>query len=363
MKTMFFGMVMMVSIGAKTQDSTLKQDAASGPLCFNGMVETYYSYDFNKPSDNNRPWFLFSHNRHNEFTVNLAYIKASYLGESIRANLALASGTYMNANYAPEPGVLKNIFEANVGTRIAKTKNIWIDAGIFPSHIGFETAISPSCLVLTRSIIADNSPYYESGVKLTYTSGNAKWLLSAMALNGWQRIHRVAGNSLMSWGTQVTFTPSTHASFNYSTFLGTDEPDSARQWRFFHNLYGNFFLTNKVELILGFDLGLEQEKKGSTHYDTWYGTAGILHYRFATSWAAAIRGEYYSDGKGVIIRTGTPNGFKTAGFSINLDKHVNAHFLWRTEFRAFRSRDAVFAKDGEAKKNNTAITSSFALTF
>ena len=29
--------------------------------------------------------------------------------------IALAAGTYMNANYAAEPGVLKNIYEANAG--------------------------------------------------------------------------------------------------------------------------------------------------------------------------------------------------------------------------------------------------------
>ena len=73
-----------------------------------------------------------------------------------------------------------------------------ITAGIFTSHIGFESAVSKDCWTLTRSILADNSPYYESGARLTYTSNNNKWLISALALNGWQRIQRPAGNSLMS---------------------------------------------------------------------------------------------------------------------------------------------------------------------
>ena len=75
------------------------------PLNFSGFAEAYYSYDFNKPADNNRPFFLYSHNRHNEFNVNLAYIKGSYNADRIRANVALAVGTYMNANYAAEPGL------------------------------------------------------------------------------------------------------------------------------------------------------------------------------------------------------------------------------------------------------------------
>src|SRR5262245_66398121 len=114
------------------QDTTSKAiPERTNPLSFSGFAEAYYSYDFNKPEDNNRPWFLYSHNRHNEFNANLAFVKGSYNAERIRANIAVAVGTYMNANYAAEPGVLKNVYEANVGMKILKTKNIWIDGGIF----------------------------------------------------------------------------------------------------------------------------------------------------------------------------------------------------------------------------------------
>jgi hypothetical protein len=363
MKNIFLGVMLIVGSDLFAQDSAKTAEPASNPLSFSGFVEAYYQYDFNKPTDNNRPGFLYSHNRHNEFNVNLAFVKGSYTADKIRANIALAAGTYMNANYTAEPGVLKNIYEANVGTKISKIKNLWVDVGIFSSHIGFESAHSPSCLILTRSIIADNTPYFESGAKITYTSDNSKWLLSAMALNGWQRIHRVDGNSLMSWGSQITFAASSKTTVNYSTFFGTDKPDSTRQWRHFHNLYGIFKLSDKLEMILGVDLGQEQVAKGSGKYNSWYGAAGILHYAFAKTWAAAVRAEYYSDEHGVIISTGTPNGFKTSGYSINFDKRVNDNFLWRTEFRAFQSKDAVFTRDGSPRKNNSAITTSFALSF
>ena len=36
--------------------------------------------------------------------------------------------------------------------------NLWLDAGIFVSHIGLESANSRDNLTLTRSIMADNSP-------------------------------------------------------------------------------------------------------------------------------------------------------------------------------------------------------------
>lgn len=359
MKKLMIGSVLITSIPVLAQDST-RQD---NPLSFSGFAEAYYSYDFNKPADNNSPFFFYSHNRHNEFNINLAYLKGSYNGERMRANLALGVGTYMNANYAAEPGVLKNIYEANAGAKISKNKNLWIDIGVLPSHIGFESAHSPSCWILTRSIIADNSPYFEGGAKITYTTDNNKWLLSILAINGWQRIQRVPSNSLMSWGTQLQLKPSDKLTLNYSTFIGTDKPDSARLWRHFHNFYGIFQITEKLGLILDLDIGQEQKAKGSSDYNTWYGTAGILRFTPNSDWALSLRVEYYGDEKGVIISTGTPNGFKTFGASFNIDRNIDDHFLWRTEIKTLSSKDKIFIKDNSTVKNNTAITTSFALTF
>jgi hypothetical protein len=358
MKKIIVCLGVLISVGASAQDSE-KQS----PFIFSGFVETYFSYDFNKPSDNNRPFFFYSHNRHNEFNVNLAYVKGSYVTDRTRANITLAAGTYMNANYAAEPGVLKNIYEADAGFKISKKKNIWIDAGILPSHIGFESAHSPDCWILTRSIIADNSPYFEGGAKITYTTDNNKWLLSALALNGWQRIQRVQGNSAMSWGTQLQFKPSAQTTFNYSSFLGTDKRDSIRKWRYFHNVYGIFRLTSKWRLILDFDLGQEQQAKGSSGLNTWYGAAAILRYAPNSSWAVALRGEYYSDPNGVIIPTSTVNGLKTSGASFNVDKTINGSFLWRTEIRMLHSKDAIFIKESKFSNDNSAITTSLAISF
>jgi hypothetical protein len=145
---------------------------------------------------------LYSHNRHNEFNLNLGFIKAGCNAERMRANLAIGVGTYMNANYAAEPSTLRFLYEANVGYKLSSKKNLWFDIGIMSSHIGFESAMSSACWTLTRSMMADNSPYYESGAKISYTSENEKWQFAALALNGWQRITRIEGNSMISFGTQ-----------------------------------------------------------------------------------------------------------------------------------------------------------------
>jgi hypothetical protein len=336
---------------------------AASPLSFSGYIETYYSYDFGNPSNHTRPAFIYSHNRHNEVNLNLAFIKASYQTEFVRANLALMTGTYTNVNLAAEPGVLKNIYEANIGVKLSRKKNLWIDAGIFASHIGFESAIGKDCWNLTRSMLADNSPYFESGVKLGYKSDNGKWFLSLLYLNGWQRIQRPDNYNTPAFGHQLTYTPNSNIILNSSSFAGSDTPDSTNRMRYFQNLYGIFQVHPRIGITAGFDIGAQQMAKDSNAYDIWYSPVLIVKLKATDRLSIAARGEYYYDESGVIISTGTPNGFQTFGYSLNLDYLIRDNVVWRIEGRTFNSKDKIFLLNDKASNDNYFITTALALSF
>lgn len=353
--TVALACVLSTPLFAQIADSTAK-------ITVSGYVEAYYSYDFNQPVTNDRPSFVYSHNRHNEFNVNLGFIKASYAGERVRGNLALMAGTYANANLAAEPATLRNVFEANVGVKLSKTKNVWLDAGVFASHIGFESAISKDCWTLTRSLMADNTPYYETGAKIGYTSDNGKWFLSGLVLNGWQQIRRADGNTRLALGTQITFKPTGNVTLNSSSYLGS-RPDNSNRTRFFHNLYGTFQLTEKLGLIADFDYGMDQRQPNSSNYDSWASWAAIVRYQFSSKVGVAGRIENYTDKKGLVIATTTPNGFQTTGYSFNLDYAPISNAVWRIEARSLNSKDAVFEKKGKAVDTNFVLTTSLAISF
>jgi hypothetical protein len=358
-ETVLTAAVIILAVNANAQDSS-KQSAFS----ISGYAEAYYSYDFNKPDNHTRSTFIYSHNRTNEVNLNLGFMKAAYNTSRLRSNLALGTGTYLNANLSAEPGVLRNIYEANIGIKISKHNNIWIDAGILPSHIGFESAIGKDCWNLTRSMLAENSPYFESGVKLSFISKNEKWFLSALLLNGWQRIQRVDGNNTPAFGTQITYKPNARIALNSSSFIGNDKPDSVRQIRYFHNLYGIFQLTDKFGVIVGFDGGMEQQSKHSKKMNVWYSPVVIIKLNTSSKTSIAARAEYYNDQKGVIIATNTPNGFKTWSFSANFDYYILPSAIWRVEARTFSSKDDIFLKSkGNAVSNNTFITTALAVSF
>ena len=361
MKSIYFSVIALCSLQVTTaQDSTKNENN----FTLSGYIEAYYSHDFNRLLHNTRPGFVYSHNRTAEATVNLVFLKGNFNNSKTRANIALAAGTYMNANLAAEAGVLKNIYEANAGLKISKNSDVWIDAGIMPSHIGFESAIGKDNWTLTRSILADNSPYYEAGVKLGYTSKSSKWYLAAMYLNGWQRIQRVDANTTPAFGTQITYKPSSSVTLSYSTFSGNDKPDSVRQMRYFNNFYTVLQLSKKLGITAGFDFGAEQKTKGSNDFNTWYSPVLIIKFSADNKNAIAIRAEYYSDEKGVIINLGSPNGFKTYGFSVNYDRKITGNALWRIEVKTLKSEDAVFLKRNlSTTKNSTTFSTAIALNF
>ncbi|MCY0968606.1 porin [Chryseobacterium wangxinyae] len=359
MKKIIFGLLALLNFSAKAQSDSLKK-----PLSISGYAEVYYQADFNNSKNNSRPSFIYSHNRNNEINVNLAFIKAGYNTDHIRANLAIAAGTYMNANYSAEQGVMKNIYEANIGLKISKKHNIWIDAGVFPSHIGSESAIGKDNWALTRSLAADNSPYFETGAKISYTSETGKWFVSGLVLNGWQRIQRVDGNSTPAFGHQITFKPNEKLTINSSSFVGNDKPDSIRQMRYFHNLYGIYQISKKIGITAGFDIGAEQKSKGSEQYNIWYTPVLIARYSPTEKFSITARGEYYQDENGVIISTGTENGFKTFGYSLNADYQILPNLVWRTEIRNLNSKDAIFMNKSDAfNKNSLTATTALAISF
>ena len=356
MRTSILSFVLALSLPASAQ-----LDSA---FTLSGYAELYYSYDISNPDDHIRQGPFYSFNRHNEVNLNLGYAKLAYAKNNVRGNIALMAGTYAQYNLAAEPELLRNVLEANVGVKLSKSREFWLDAGIMPSHIGFESAIGADCWNLTRSLLAENSPYYEAGVKLGYTSLNEKWYAAGMLLNGWQRIARPEGNNTPAFGTQLTYKPNDNTTLNWSTFVGNDQPDSVTQMRYFSNLYAQLQITERFGFTAGFDFGIQQAASGDSS-SMWMSPVLIPRFQLGDrSWIAA-RWELYQDMDGVIVSsTGTPNGFNTMGYSINYDRRIADHVLWRIEARTLNSQDKIFVDDSNAASaSNVFFTTCLSIRF
>lgn len=344
--------ILFAAITCWSQDSTSKKY-----FKFSGFADIYYQYDFNQPVTLDRPNFLYNHKRHNELNINLALLKLSYEQKKLRANLGIMAGSYVQYNLSAEPGFFKPIYEANIGYTFSD--KLSIDAGIFPSHIGVESAISKDNWNLSRSMLAENSPYFETGIKVTFTP-NKKWTTTLLLLNGWQNIKET--NRSKAFGTQIQYKPNEKWLFNSSTFIGNEKPNTAKQLRLFHNFYATYTPSNKIGLSLLLDAGAEK-KYQSPGYNNWLGAAVLIKYSPLKNWSAAGRVEYYKDKNDVLIFTIIPAGFKTWGYSLNIDYQPTKYLVFRTEARYFNSSEPVFNKNGVSKKDNFSLLGSIAVWF
>lgn len=311
-----------------------------------GYGELYYNYNFNNKTARENPGFLYSHKKLNQPSINLAFVKANYQSKRLRSNVALMAGDYSKYNLSAEPTWAQPILEANLGVKLSHAKNIWLDAGVLPSHIGFESAISADCWTVTRSILAENSPYFETGIKLSYTSPSEKWNVAGLVLNGWQRIQFPKHFKNPAFGFQLNYKPKANLQLNYSNFIGYNLVEDQTSGRIFHNLYAVYEPTEKWGFTFGLDAGTDRTTGSS--YSAWYSPVGIVRVNWNKKIRTAFRAEYYSDKDQLIITTTLPRGIQLLGLSSNVDYQVAKKWLWRLEAKNFQANDLIF---GAAKSN------------
>ncbi|MFT5581055.1 MAG: hypothetical protein ACI9G9_000295 [Psychromonas sp.] len=314
-------------------------------LSFEMYGEVYYAKEVQEFSNfkpifgnfNERPYFLYNHTRKNEVNLNLGLLKAKYVDSNLRAKFGIMAGTYALRNLAGEPIGLRSIYDANIGLKLAKNHNFWLDAGIFESHLGAESAIGTKNLTLTRSLIAENSPYYETGLKLGYKTKNKAWYFSAMALNGWQQIYRSDNLDGVAYGGQINFKASKNFELNYSNFY-QNYVNINSKFRYFNNFYGKFKFKKGTSVLVGFDYGIQNKEE-------WTGFLLIIQQKFNKN-AVNLRLESFDDNSQNILGSATfdiPIATRNlAGISIGYDRYINKFTTFRLESRWLTSNQAVF---------------------
>lgn len=192
------------------------------------FLDTYYAYDLNRPRTLDRS-FTTTAARHGEFNVNLAFVEAVLAAPRVRGRLAVQFGTSVQANYAGEPrvgavsgpDVSRFLQEATAGYRLAPA--LWVDAGIMLAPFGAESWISRDNPTYTRSLIADLSPYYEAGVRISWQA-TPRLAVQGHVINGWQNISET--NTSKALAVRADYTLSPHLRLAYNAFAGNEQPDS-----------------------------------------------------------------------------------------------------------------------------------------
>lgn len=369
------GAVLALTVLSATGHAQAAQGDTAVRLTVGAFVDAYYAWDTGRPPTFDRAFaggalFTTQPARHNEFNVNLAYIDVVMRGDRLRGRLALQVGTSVQSNYAGEattgavsgPSLARHVQEAVAGYRVAE--RVWIDAGIFASNLGMENWVSRDNPTYTRSLVAEYSPYYSSGVKLTW-SATQRLTARVDVVNGWQNI--AENNTGKGAGLRLDYAVTPTTTLSYYNFVSNEAGTRLRTF----NGVGLKLADSVWSLLAEADVGT-QSRGPRVGTSRWVNTAVIARRQLTARVGVSGRGEYTADPDQVVISTGAAvNGvlrnpaLRALGASVGVDVQPEPRLLWRNEVRGWRNRDAVFpdGRTGAPRRQSAMVVSSLALTF
>ena len=112
-----------------------------GPIDFNGLVDGYYSFNFNHPAGMSNQLYNFDI-KANQFSLNMAKLTLAHSPDPVGFQVDLGFGRAFDIIHASEPSTapsfLRNIEQAYVSLKPPKAKGFEVDFGQFVTSAGAE---------------------------------------------------------------------------------------------------------------------------------------------------------------------------------------------------------------------------------
>jgi hypothetical protein len=320
------------------------QNTRKDSLILQAYTEGYIALVPGNETIRERPGFIYSYSSQNKPAINLAAFRVQYEHQRFRTSAAIIAGTYAEKNLAQEEKWARNIGEAYAGFRLLKKEQLWLDAGVFPSHIGAESYIGKENFAATKALISDQTPYYETGIRISFRPSE-KWYLSMLSLNGWQRISAPLNSLGANWGMQIQYTPTPKLTINNSSFIGKVQKGNEEKTRIYSNSYATVKITKRDLLQIGWDIGFQDKTQFKGVY-IW--NAFLAQYRHAMrneKWAFLLRTEKISDPHNVLYIDVSGEQFILNHLSANIDWSPDKRMLFRLEWNHQFGKQNLF-RDG-----------------
>lgn len=286
-----------------------------GQIKFSGYAEMYYNHDFSLENSATRDDWFYNHHLHNTIAPNAFILESRYNNRGVYAQLDLMFGSYSGRIMANEPLWATPIYQAYVGWKVHK--NTFVEAGIFESGIGLESAKGAENPTLTRSIFAENTPYFLSGIRARWNDPTDVFMVEVALVNGWETITRQAAES--SPGVMGRWRLGSNKVQIHYNFLYTSDAPGLVSPR--NRMLNGFYLKhalNKWQWFIGYDA---IRTDGANVHMPYL----ILRREINEKWAVALRGEYARD-------------FSDAGFlKPNEGPQVSSIFEFRRDLNIYGS--------------------------
>jgi hypothetical protein len=331
---------------------------SAGPIDFSGLVDGYYSLNFNHPASKNNTWRNFDA-KANQFSLNMAKLTMEHTADPVGFKFELAGGRAMEIFHATEPGgveTYKNIFQAYVSLKPESWKGVQFDFGKFVTSAGAEVTETHLNWNYSRSLLFANGPYYHFGLRTTLPVGN-HFTGGFQLVNGWNNVED--NNAGKTVGLTAAFTGSKFLWAN-NYYVGNEKTDTeitdagdiikvrAPGIRHFYDTVLSINPAGKANLLFNFDYGVDKNESGRNNVFYGYSIAGRV--LGGDHFSLSPRFDWYHDRDGFI----TTVAQKMKEFTITADWKWSEGLLSRFEYRRDWS-DQPFYDHGNGVMNATKM--------
>lgn len=321
---------------------------------FSGLVDAYYTYNFNEPKTGEFTPLRNFDVRHNQFSVSLlefAMNKAAVAEDRIGFRFDLQYGQLAQIfNGDPlDNNALVNVQQAYVSYLAPVGSGLTLDVGKFVTPAGFEPTESKDNNNYSRAFLYALGPYYHVGARLAYTI-NDKVAVGGMIVNGWNATGD--NNAGKTVGGSVTLKPTSKLTIVENVIVGPEQTDNTDDIRTFSDTVVAVTVNDKVTAGLNYDFA----KDGDI---SWQGVALYLRGQLTPVFALAPRFEWYDDTDGFV--TGTAQALKE--FTMTAELKHSQGLIFRAEYRRDWSDQDYFMKNGAMVDNQNTFTIAFIYGF
>jgi hypothetical protein len=318
----------------------VRADDAPKPIAIHGFVDAYYAWNGNHPASHEsfEAGTGSTAKRANEFNLNLAEVDVTRDAQPVGFHLSLIAGNGADVIHASEPQGYRFIYQASILYK--PNDRLTLEAGIYPSHIGFEGFFSKDNWSYTRGWLAEFSPFYQTGIRANYAF-SAHWSGELHVLNGWQNI--ADNNDAKAIGGKIAYANG-RLSASLNTFDGPELPGDNKHWRHFGDLITTFNATPSLSIGGSLDRGRQEAAN-------WIGIAAFGRYAFDQRSAVAVRIERFSDPENGI--TGTPQ--KLAEATLTYEYRPAPNLILKIEGRRDHSTASVFTSGTNGSSRDESI--------
>ena len=328
-----------------------------GSLNFSGLIDGYYSYNANRPSNaaNGQVNDLYNFNdKTDQFNLAMAKLTINHDPAPIGVHADLIFG---RANDLMHSSTDKNtdsyLEQAYISAVPPKWHGTELDFGQFVTSAGAEVIEAMNDWNYSRSILfAWAIPYYHFGLR-TSTPVTKSWTAGLQVVNGWNNV--VNNNGGVTVGLTSLYTK---AKYNWALnyYVGPENTDTQKGYRNLIDTTLNLTPTSNFSAYLNYDYGQNRTAASSTEPEDsahWQGFAAAANYQFTAKNSIALRGEYFDDNEG--FSTGTAQALKEVTGTYQY-KWIDG-LLTRVEARHDWSNQDFFHKgDSEMVDGQTTLT-------